>query len=308
MNNSKDYPLVSIVSINYDHPEVTCAMLESMRKVTYPNFELIIVDNASPNDDPAIIKKNYPEIIFIQSEKNLGFPGGNDLGIREAKGKYILLLNNDTEVTPGFLEPLVAKMESDEQIGIVSPKLKFYHTPNMIQYAGVSPINLLTIRSNGIGFNKPDNGQFDTDTIQAYAHGAAMMVKREVIEKVGLMADIYFLYYEELDWCSRIRDSGYKIWYVHNSVVYHKESVSTGKLSPFRTFYMNRARLIYLRRHVKGLQLLMAVAFQIFASCPKNTLFYLIKGDFKNLQAYIKAFIWIFINWFNPKIHENPKL
>jgi GT2 family glycosyltransferase len=307
-NNLSDFPLVSIISINYDHPEVTCAMLESMRKVTYPNIELIIVDNASPNDDPAILKQNYPEIIFIQSEKNLGFPGGNDLGIRKAKGKYILLLNNDTEVTPEFLEPLVAKMENNPEIGIVSPKIKFFDPPQLLQYCGITPINLLTIRSKGIGFEEVDNGQYNTDTEQAYAHGAAMMVRREAIEKVGMMADIYFLYYEELDWCYRIRQAGYKIWYVHNSLIFHKESVSTGRLSPFRTFYINRARLLYMRRHVKGLALLFAVFYQIFAAFPKNTIIYIIKLDFKSLQSYVNAFTWIIKNWFNPKIHENPML
>lgn len=308
MSENINFPLVSIVSINYDHPEVTCAMLESMRKVTYPNIELIIVDNASPNDDPAILKINYPEIIFIQSEKNLGFPGGNDLGIRQAKGKYILLLNNDTEVTPDFLEPLVKKMESDSKIGIVSPKIKFFDPPQLLQYCGITPINLLTIRSKGIGFEEVDRGQYEIDTEQAYAHGAAMMVRKEAIEKVGMMADIYFLYYEELDWCFRIRQAGYKIWYVHNSLIFHKESVSTGRLSPFRTFYINRARLLYMRRHVKGFNLLFASLYQAFAAFPKNTLSYLIKGDFKSLKSYLNAFKWIIKNWFNPKIHENPML
>ena len=140
MDNNSNLPLVSIVSINYDHPEVTCAMLESMRKVTYPNVEVIVVDNASPNDNPAIIKQKYPEVVFIQSEKNLGFPGGNDLGIRQAKGKYIMLLNNDTEVVPGFLEPLVAKMENDPTIGIVSPKIKFFDSPQLLQYPLKAPL------------------------------------------------------------------------------------------------------------------------------------------------------------------------
>ncbi len=308
MVTNSNLPLVSIVSINYDHPEVTCAMLESMRKVTYPNVEVIVVDNASPNDDPAIIKQKYPEIVFIQSEKNLGFPGGNDLGIRQASGKYIMLLNNDTEVVPGFLEPLVAKMENDPTIGIVSPKIKFFDPPQLLQYCGISPINLLTIRSKGIGFNEVDNGQYNIDTEQAYAHGAAMMLRREVIEKVGLMADIYFLYYEELDWCFRTRQTGYKIYYVHNSLIYHKESVSTGRFSPLKTYYINRSRWLYMRRHVTGFNLLLAVMYQTLVSIPKNTLVYFIKGDFKNFTAYYNALKWIIKNWFNKSIFENPTL
>jgi len=306
--NTDEYPLVSVVTINFDHPEVTCAMLETLTKVTYPNIEIIVVDNASPNDDPSIIKERFPEIIFIQSEKNLGFPGGNDLGIRQSKGKYILLLNNDTEVTENFLEPLVKKMEEDDNIGVVSPKIKFFDPPQLIQYAGITPINLLTIRSSGIGFEEVDKGQYDKDTLQAYAHGAAMMVRRKAIEKVGMMADIYFLYYEELDWCYRIRQAGYSIWYVHNSLVFHKESVSTGRLSPFRTYYINRARWLYMRRHVKGFRLVLAVIYQLFAAFPKNSIVYIIKRDFKSLNSYWTAFTWIIKNWNNPKIFENPKL
>jgi len=308
MDINNKMPLVSIVSINYDHPEVTCAMLESLRKITYPNIEVIIVDNASPNDDPSIIKQKYPEVIFIQSEKNLGFSGGNDLGIRQAKGKYIFLLNNDTEVTPEFIEPLVKKLESDDNIGIVSPKIKFFDPPQLLQYCGITPINLLTIRSKCIGLNEVDNGQYNYDTEQAYAHGAAMMLKREVLEKVGLMADIYFLYYEELDWCFRARQAGFKIFYVHNSLVYHKESVSTGRLSPLKTYYINRSRWLYMRRHVKNINLGIAIFFQLFVSIPKNTMVYLLKKDFKNLTAYHNALKWVIKNWFNKSIFENPTL
>ena len=305
---NSELPLISIVSLNYDHPEVTCEMLESLRNVSYKNIEIIIVDNASPNDDPKIIKERFPEITFIKSDKNLGFPGGNDLGIRVAKGKYILLLNNDTEVTPGFLEPLVAKMEQNSNIGIVSPKIKFFAPPQLLQYCGITPINLLTIRSKGIGYEEVDSGQYDCDTEQAYAHGAAMMVRKEAIEKAGMMADIYFLYYEELDWCYRIKQVGYSIWYVHNSLIFHKESISTGRFSPLKTYYINRSRLLYMRRHVKGFNLLIASLFQLLVAFPKNIFVYLIKNDIKNLKAYFKAIWWITKNWFNPQIHINPKL
>jgi len=138
-----NHPLVSIITINYDQSRITCELLNSLKGITYPEVEIIVVDNASPTDDPGIIKDSFPEIVFIPSEKNLGFAGGNNLGIRVAKGKYILLLNNDTEVDPGFIEPLVAKLESDPLIGAVSPKIRFHHTPDTIQFAGYSPLTLI---------------------------------------------------------------------------------------------------------------------------------------------------------------------
>jgi GT2 family glycosyltransferase len=301
-----DYPLVSIISINYNHPEVTCQLLDSLKKITYPQVEIIVVDNASPDDDPSILKRNYPEITFIQSSNNLGFAGGNNLGIRIAKGKYVLLLNNDTEVEPGFLEPLVAKLESDPKAGACSPKIKFFHSPGTLQYAGYSPINPYTVRSKGSGYREIDTGQYDKDSETNFVHGAAMMVPMEVIRKVGLMAECYFLYYEELDWATRIKNAGYKLWYIHNSLVLHKESISTGKMSPLKVYYMNRARLLYLRRNVNGFQFLVAILFQVFISIPKNTVKFLVTGKPGQFKAYLKAVFWHVKNLFSKEIHGNP--
>ncbi len=307
MNNLTKFPLVSIISINYNHPEVTCQMLDSLRKISYPNIEVIVIDNASPEDDPSIIPQNYPEVVFIPLEKNLGFAGGNNIGINRANGKYILLLNNDTEVTPGFLEPLVAKLEANPSIGVVSPKIRFHHSPQILQFTVITPINKLTGRSKGLGFGIKDDGQWEFDAETAYAHGAAMMVPLEVIKKVGLMADIFFLYYEELDWCYRIRKAGYRIYYVHNSLIYHKESISTGKASPTKVYYMNRARLLFMRRNVKGLILLIAIAYQLAIAIPKNALTFLFKGKKDLFMAYHKAVMWNFSNLFGKEIHESPK-
>ena len=301
-------PLVSIVSISYDHPDITCALLESLRHITYPNIEVIIVDNASPNDDPTIISQLYPEIIFIQSKENLGFAGGNNLGIRRAKGKYILLLNNDTEVDAGFLEPLVDKLETNNKIGAVSPKIKFFFQPDTIQFSGQAPMNPYTMRSYGYGWGSKDDGQFDQDTPTSFVHGAAMMIPMDVIKNVGMMAEIYFLYYEELDWGARIRKAGYELWYVHNSTVRHKESMSTGKLSPFKTYYMNRSRILYLRRNVKGFQFLVAILYQVFVSIPKNGLSFLVKKEKGHFHAYMRAVLWNFKNLFSNEIHANPSV
>ena len=302
------YPLVSIITLNYDHPEVTCQLLDSLQRITYPETEVIVVDNASPHDDPSVIKKTYPGIQFIQSPSNLGFAGGNNVGIRHAKGKYILLLNNDTEVEPGFLEPLVNKLESDDRIGAVSPAIRFFDRPETIQFAGFSPLNPYTIRSHGVGFQEKDTGQFDRDAETAFVHGAAMLVPREVIRKVGLMAECFFLYYEELDWGNRIRKAGYELWYIHDSTVYHKESVSTGKMSPLKTYYINRARLLYLRRNVSGFRFYIAIIYQVFIAIPKNTVTFLFRGREGQLKAYMRAINWHIKNLSAKNIHSNPVL
>lgn len=299
-------PLVSIITINYNHSYVTSQLLDSLRKVTYPALEIIVIDNNSPDDNPEILKQTYPEIELIRSHENLGFAGGNNLGIRKARGKYIFLLNNDTEVEPGCLEPLVAKLEADSSIGAVSPKIRFFHTPDTVQYAGSSPLNPYTIRSHGRGYGIRDTGQFEKDTRTAFVHGAAMMVPVEVIRRVGLLAECFFLYYEELDFAERIRRAGYSLWYVHNSLVYHKESVTAGKTSPLKTYYMNRARILYLRRNIRGFRFPVAVLYQVLIAVPKNALKFLLAQNPGHFRAYKEAIVWHLQHLSAKDIHSNP--
>lgn len=305
----KEQPLISIVSVQYGHPEVTLEMIKSLKNISYPNIEIIVVDNASPNCNPDIVKETYPDIIYIKSEVNLGFAGGNNLGFKIAKGKYILLLNNDTEVDKGFLEPLVKKMQDNPKIGIVSPKIRFFHSPDILQYTGYEHINPITQRGGARGFAEKDMGQYEEDHEAAYGHGAAMMVSMKAIKEVGLMADVFFLYYEELDWGHRIRNAGYKIFYVHDSLVYHKESISTGgRVSALRAYYMTRNRILYLRRNFSGLNFLLAVVYQIFIAIPKNATINAIKGGPKFIRAYTLGVLWHIYNIRAKKVHFSPTL
>jgi len=308
MISDPSYPLVSIISVNYNHSDVTCEMLQSLSQITYPNIEVIVIDNGSPNDNPKIIKERFPEVTLILNSENLGFAGANNYGIQLSKGEYILLLNNDTEVTPGFLEPLVRKMASDPMIGAVSPKIKYFYSPDTLQFTGITPINSVTGRSKGIGYGKKDNGQFEMDALSAFAHGAVMMISREAIHKIGLMSTAFFLYYEELDWGFRLCNAGYKIYYVHDSTVYHKESISIGKLSPLKTHYLNRSRWLYMRRNVFGFNYLVFILFQIFFSVPKNALIFLLQGRFDLYKAYHSAIWWHLKNMFNKNLFGHPYL
>ncbi len=302
------FPLVSVVTINYNHSKVTADCLDSLKQITYPNIEIILIDNASPKEDASWLKEAYPHVTYIQSETNLGFAGGNNLGIKKAAGEYILLLNNDTEVEPDFLEPLVDKCRNNPDAGAVSPKVRYHHTPEMLQYAGYTSINKFTGRNKAVGFNQIDKGQFDKDYTTYYAIGAAMLLPREVIEDIGLMSDIFFLYYEEMDWGYRIRQSGRRIYYVHNSLIWHKESIATGFDSPLQVYYLNRSRILYIRRNSKGLNYLGAFFYLLLVSIPKNYFSYFIKRKLDLLKAYHRAISWHVKNAFNKKIHENPEL
>ncbi|MEM7483889.1 MAG: glycosyltransferase family 2 protein [Bacteroidota bacterium] len=285
-------PLVSIITINYNESEVTLDLLQSIRELTYPNYEIIVVDNASPNDAPDSIKEKYPEINLIKSKENLGFAGGNNLGVKQAKGDYLLFINNDTIVPKGFIEPLVQTFQDDETIGMVSPKIKFHWDPTLIQYAGYTPMNHWTIRNNSIGYHQKDDGNFDAEGETQSIHGAAMMVPKSVVEKVGMMNEIYFLYYEEHDWAEMIKRAGYKIYYQPKSYILHKESVSTGKFSPLKTYYISRNRILFARRNFKPFQLWISLLFQCFVSIPKNSLMFMLKRQNEHLKAFWKAISW----------------
>lgn len=302
------YPLVSIVTVNFNGSEDTIEMIESLTRITYPNIEIIVIDNHSENDNPRRIKDKFPNVVLYESNLNMGFAGGNNLGIMRARGEYILLLNNDTIVDKGFLEPLVAKMQRDPKIGCVSAKLRYYYDRSVIQFAGYTPIDHRTMRSFAIGYREKDKGQHDQDKETPYAHGAAMMVSMKVIKEIGIMSYIFFLYYEEADWSYRIKRAGYTIWYVHNSLVYHKESIAVGKLSDLKVYYQNRNRLVFMRRNVEGKDFYIGILYQLVVAIPKNAFKYLAKGKINYFYAYVRAIGWHLKNAFNPVIHDNPFL
>lgn len=286
-NNVKD---ISIVTVNYNGWKDTCELIDSLsdvvRSVTY---EIIVVDNASKGDDVKILRERYPDLKLIESKVNLGFAGGNNLGIREAEGCYIFLLNNDTIVKDDGFSKLIDRFETDPVIGVVCPKIKFIESGNPIQFAGYTPLSAITLRNSLIGFGEQDQHQYDEAHISPYAHGAAMMIKRDAIEHAGMMPECYFLYYEELDWSERIKEAGFEIWYEPQCYIIHKESRSTGQESPLRTYYLTRNRLLFARRNRKGLLRFMSYVYQVCLSLPVNLYRFSKKGRSDLQQAALKG-------------------
>ncbi|GHT21046.1 glycosyl transferase [Bacteroidia bacterium] len=296
MQQTVRYPLVSVVTVNYNQSGATCDMLESLYASGYPDLEVFVVDNASPSDHPEIIKKKFPQVVFIQSEKNLGFAGGNNLALRQAKGEYIYLLNNDTIVPENHIQNLVQALENSPKWGVVCPKIKLFDDPNILMFAGYTELTPYTLRNKTIGLGEQDNGQYDKPAESAYAHGAAMMLKREVIEKVGVMNEQYFLYYEEVDWSTRIRKAGYLIGYAPETYMLHKESLATGRNSPLKSYYLNRNRALYLLLNVSGQRKFIGLLYQMAIAMPKNMLLCAIHGQFSNMRAVMRAWGWCLIH------------
>jgi GT2 family glycosyltransferase len=288
----------SIISVNFNQPQVTLDFLKSVKQNTDPeNTELILVDNGSRENHEAAYLLEYPGLIYIRSEKNLGFAGGNNLGIEWATGDYLLLLNNDTEITDNLIAELTGEMEQNPEIGMISPLIVFYDAPDVIQYAGFTEMNYLTCRNAGIGSMEINKGQYDRDSREtAFCHGAAMMCRRADLAQVGLMHDDFFLYYEELDWCEKFKRAGKKIWFNGRTKIYHKESMSVGKESSIKTYFMTRNRMLFIRRNTGLVNTILFSIYYIGLACPKQILVYIKKGRKDLIKWVFRGIGWNLVN------------
>ena len=246
---------ISFITVNYNGLADTCALIDSI-PLHDESLEVVVVDNASREDEAAVIAQRYPRVKTVRSAENLGFAGGNNLGIRAASGRYLFFINNDT-VLPGSdadklaaLKALTDRLQSKKEVALVCPKIRFFWGSHPIQFAGYTPLSGVTMRNRSLGFGEEDRGQYDEPHLTPYVHGAAMMVRRDAIERVGLMPECYFLYYEELDWSEMFTSAGYEIWYDPACTILHKESQTTGQASPLRTYYITRNRLLFARRNI----------------------------------------------------------
>jgi GT2 family glycosyltransferase len=251
-----------------------------------------LIDNASRENPEQIISLRFPLVIFIRSETNLGFAGGNNLGIKHARGKYLFFLNNDTLLPKHFFEPVVTFMEAHRDAGMASPKI-LYPDNKTIQYVGSVGVNPYTGRGRRIALLEEDKGQYDRCYETDLAHGAALVVPRVVIDKVGPMPEEFFLYYEEHDWCEQIKRAGYKVFYIGDSKIFHKGSVSIGGAhSPLKVYYLTRNRLLFMRRNFRGIQFYSGLLFFITLTVPKQTLSFLLRGKFKLLNSFYNGMVW----------------
>ena len=292
--------LVSVITVNYNGYADTCEMIESFRKYeNYPAYEIIVVDNGSKRSEAKELQLKFPNIKVLENS-NTGFAGGNNAGLQVAEGEYCFFINNDTFIEAPVIAPLVQRLQDKTENGGVSPMLKFAEQPDTLQYAGFTPLTTITLRNASIGFMEKDQLRFHTAMETASLHGAAMMIKREVIEQVGTMPEIYFLFYEELDWSAQMLRSGYKLWYEPTAIVYHKEAMTARKESPLREFYLSRARMIYARRNVTGFSKLLSCCYTGGVAAPKKVMLYLlhrkpelakavIQGTYRGLTCHVNT-------------------
>ena len=278
---------LSIITVNYNGLKDTCELIATIP--VREDVEVIVVDNHSVNDEASAIEAQFPHVVVIRSQENLGFAGGNNLGIQAATGDYLFLVNNDTLFLDFSVEALIRRLNSSPRIGVVCPKIRFSWGSQPIQFTGYTPLSPVTMRNRSIGYGEQDQGQYDQPRRTPYAHGAAMMLKREVIGKAGLMPECYFLYYEELDWSVRIVRAGYEIWYDPGCTIYHKESQTTGQNSPLRAYYITRNRLLFVSRNVSGLPKYLSYAYQLFLVGGRDVVKYILQGRISLCKAVVKG-------------------
>lgn len=279
-------PDISVITVNYNGLHDTCEFIDSwVVTVMSVSYEIIVIDNGSAINEARSLQEKYPFIRTLRSEKNLGFAGGNNLGINIAQGKYLFLLNNDIIITSDTIHLLFRRLASSNKIAGVSPLIRDYTEPHAIQFAGYTKLSSITLRNRAIG-----RGRINKDRYPArrtpYLHGAAMLVKKKVVDKLGPMPEDYFLYYEELDWCTYMNMEGYELWYDPACEVWHKDSSSTGKGSPLQCYYLSRNRLLYAYRNIFNWKLYLSILYQLAVVCPKNILIALGKGEKEIAKAY----------------------
>lgn len=271
----KKQPLVSIIIINWNGLSDTLVCLASLRKTTYPNFEAIVLDNGSKKNEAVVIHKNFGEFAKVsRSKKNKGFTGGNNWAIKKVKGKYVVLLNNDTTVKPGWLTHLVDVMEADKQIMVAQPKILLMKEKTRFDYAGaaggfVDRYGYPFTQGRIFETLEEDRGQYDHIRDIFWTSGAAMIFRTNLISKVrGLFDDNFFNYMEEIDFCWRVWNKGFRVVVIPKSVVYHRVAGSARRVLFKKRFWEHRNNLLLLAKNLPKDQIVKVftgrVLFELF--------------------------------------------
>lgn len=282
------YPLISIIIVNFNQKLLTLDCLKSVNSVTYPKYEVILVDNNSQDNSISYISKKFPKLKIIKNSANLGFAGGNNIGLQEANGEYILLLNNDTIVTPDFIQPLVEDMQKDEKLGVVQSKIRVMDNPKLLD--SVASFQTIT----GFLYHKGylDFDRYYNDFLYSFsAKGACILVRCEIL-KIGLFDEQYFAYFEETDLCWRAWLMGYKVAFEPRSVIYHKMGATSTNMS--RAFmhyhsFKNRLRTIIKNASVTTIFWMLPLHVNI---CIMLGIYFVIIGEIEASKSVFKALWW----------------
>ena len=287
--------LVSVIIVNWNGRDWLQACLESIKSQTYPSIEIILVDNASTDGSLDFVRRHHPEASVVECEENLGYAGGNNRGICEAKGKYVFLLNNDTKSEPDVVEKMVEAFDKIPLLGSVNPRITLMGSPDLLDNTGSFWTSTTYLYHYGFGQDR-NSPEYDKAFPVFYNNGAAMIIRRELIETVGALDEDFWCYNEEGDFCQRLWIAGYECWYYPESTVAHAKGASSSRFeNPYVQFHAHKNRLMsYVKNFeawtlVKVLPVYLAVNFTLSA-------YWLLKGETGLAAAFYKALWWNLIH------------
>ncbi|QSZ67334.1 glycosyltransferase family 2 protein [Methanofollis aquaemaris] len=282
---------VAILIINWNGKEDTLECIRSLQEQDYPACEIIVIDNGSIDGSADAFRAIEPPINLIESEKNLGFAGGINLGVTYAMEHgmpYTLIYNNDTIADPRMVRSLVEILESDPTVGIVTGKVYDYYIPDRLLVVG-KKINFSTGRMFNEGYSETDRGQHDEIREYSYIDGVFWLSRTEVFQTVGFFDTSYFYQFEEVDFCARA-NKHYRILYTPHAKIWHKGGKSVGgRKSPTEVYYFARNKFIFMRRYATQRQFLTFLLHQVLVDNPRELGGALIKGRFNTLLPQIRG-------------------
>ncbi|MFQ5864019.1 MAG: glycosyltransferase family 2 protein [bacterium] len=284
--------LVHVIILNWNGKHDTLECLRSLEKVAYPNFRICLVDNASSDGTIEAVREHFPDVKIIINSENLRFARGNNIGLQHALehgADYVLLLNNDTIVDPLLLQELVNVAESNANIGMVGPKIYHYDQPNLIWSAG-GDISFWQGKIAHRGLRKVDAPKYNRISEVDYLTACALLIRKEVIQKVGLLDPSYFMYTEDADWCERTRRAGYKLFYVPSAKVWHKISATSGGgLTSFKAFHKVKSSFLFFTKYARWYHWL-TIPFFVSMSTLWFVSQQLLKGNFSTISSLFRGF------------------
>jgi len=280
-------PPVTLIIVAWNQLEKTLDCLKTVAALDYPDFRVLLVDNGSEPPLAPAISARFPDVTMLRLPANLGFAGGYNAGLRralESDSRYFLLLNNDTLLRPDVLTKLVAEIERSADIGLVTAKIYYAADPQRIWTVGANLNLFLDLKDGGAG--QIDTGQWDDPRDIDFAPFCALLIRRDVIEEVGLLDETFFLYYEDMDYCRRAKAAGWRVRLCPAAHVLHDVSASSGgRDSPMERYWMAQSSGRYFRKHGRGPRLLLIIPFRL-ASALKMTARLLAQGKHEALRAY----------------------
>lgn len=282
---------IAAVTVNWNKPEVTCACIDLLLNQKNVHPHIILVDNGSTDNSIDYFRDKYSEgnVELLELPRNVGFAGGYNAGIRAALdtfAEYILIINNDVEPSPDLIQLLLQVM--DDSVGVTSPAIYYYEKPTEIWSIG-GDINQLLLAPLDAHNRKANIASHSIQ--RTFLSGCVMLFKREVFDRVGCFDEQFFMYYEDLDLCLRIKKAGIKMIVVPNAAAYHKVSVSSdGENTPFERYHSARSSGLYYRKHMVGLYPLWIVPCRL-GSALLWSLRLLLQRKQQSLKAYWKGLV-----------------